>query len=75
MTKQNTLKVKLSNSQLNKLKSGIINDIETSLNFSSNLMGNSIDKTNFPQKSLLTDIQVRRNCKAFANGSSADVKY
>ena len=38
-------------------------------------MGNSIDKTNFPQKSLLTDIQVRTNCKAFANGSSADVKY
>ena len=36
MTQYNTLNVKLSNSQLNKLKSGIKNGTEVTLNLSSN---------------------------------------
>ena len=40
MTQYNTLNTKLSNSQLNKLKSGIENGTEVSLNLSSNLIGN-----------------------------------
>ena len=40
MTQYNTLKVKLSNLQLNKLKSGIRNGAEVTLNLSSNLVGN-----------------------------------
>ena len=56
MTQQNTLNVKLSNSQLNKLKSAIKNRTEVTLNLSSNLIGISNDKTNFPHKLLLTDI-------------------
>ena len=47
MTQYNTLNVKLSNSQLNKLKSGIKTGIELTLNLSSNLIGNSNDETNF----------------------------
>ena len=50
MTQYNTLNVKLSNSQLNKLKSGIKNGTEVALNFSSNLIGNPNDETYFPHK-------------------------
>ena len=38
MIEYNGLNVKLSNSQLNKLKSGIKNGTEVSLNFSSNVI-------------------------------------
>ena len=69
MTKYNTLNMNLSNPQLNKLKSGIKNGTEVTLNLSSNVIGHSNDKTNFPHKLLLTDIQV-----SFANGSSANIK-
>ena len=41
MTQYNTLNVKLSNSQLNKLKSGMKNETEVILNLLSNLMVNS----------------------------------
>ena len=47
MTQYNTLNVKFSNSQLNKLKSGIKNSIEVILNLSSNVIGNSNDETNY----------------------------
>ena len=50
-----TLYVKLSNSQLNKLKSGIKNGREVTLNLSSNVTGDSNDENNFPHKVLLTD--------------------
>ena len=53
MTKCNTLNVKLSNSQLNKLKLGIKSGTEVTLNLSSNKIGDSIDETNFARK--LTD--------------------
>ena len=75
MTQYNTLNVKLSNSQLNKLKSAIKNGTEVTLNLSSNLIGNSNDETNFPHKLLLTDTQVSKIRKAFANGSSANIKF
>ena len=74
MTKYNTLNMNLSNPQLNKLKLGIKNGTEVTLNLSSNVIGHSNDKTNFPHKLLLTDIQVSKLCKAFANGSSANIK-
>ena len=75
MTQYNTLNVKLSNSQLNKLKSTIKNGTEVTLNLSSNLTGNSNDKTNFLHKLLLNDTQVSKICRAFANGSSVNIKF
>ena len=54
MIQYNSLNVKLSNLQLHKLKSGIKNGTEVTLNLSSNMIGDSIDETNFTQK-LLTD--------------------
>ena len=65
MTQCNTLNVKLFNSQLNKLKSGIKNDTEKTLNLSWNLIGNSNDETNFPYNLLLIDMQVSRIPKVF----------
>ena len=50
MTRYDTLKVKLSNSQLNKLKSEIQNGTEVTLNLSSNVTSISNDETNFPHK-------------------------
>ena len=55
MTQNNTLNVKLSNSQLNKLKSGIKNGTEVTINLSSNVASISNDETNFPHKLLLTN--------------------
>ena len=75
MTQYNTSSVKLCISQLNKLKSGIKNGSEITLNLSSNLIGNSIDETNFPHKILLTDTQVSKICRAFANGYSANINF
>ena len=58
MTQYNTLNVKLSNSQLNKLKLGIKNGTEVTLKISLNVVGDSNDESNFPQKLLLTNTQV-----------------
>ena len=66
MTQYNKLNVKLSNLQLNKLKPAIKNGTEVTLNFLSNLIGSSNDKTDFPHKLLLTDTQVSKTFKAFA---------
>ena len=41
MTEYSTLNVKLSNSELNKLKSALKNGTEITLNFSTNLIRNS----------------------------------
>ena len=71
MTQYSTLNVKLSNSQLNKLKSAITKGTEVTLN----LIGSFNDEANFPHKSLLTNTQVSKICKAFANGSSANIKF
>ena len=58
MTQHISLNVKLSNSQLNKLKSAIKNGTEVVLRPSSNIIGSSDDETNFPLKLSLTNRQV-----------------
>ena len=75
MTQYNTLNVKLSNSQLNKLKSATENGAEVTLNLSSSLIGHSNDETNFPHELLLTDTEVSKIRKAFANDSLANIKF
>ena len=66
MTQYNTLILKLSNSQLNKLKSGQKKRTEVTLKLSSNVIGNS--------NKLLTNRHVLTLCKAFLNNSSAGIK-
>ena len=58
MTQHNTLNVKWSNSQLNKLKSVIKKGTEVTLKLSSNVVGNSNDENNFLHQLLLTNTQV-----------------
>ena len=65
----------MSQLQLNKLKSGIENSTEVTLNLSSNVVGDFNDETNFSHKLLLTDTQVSRIRTAFANCSSAFMKF
>ena len=72
MTQYNSLNVRLSNSQLNKLKSAIKNESEVVLKLSSNMIGNN--ETNFRHKLLLTDRQVSSLLKSFASYLSADIK-
>ena len=72
MTHYNSLNVKLSNLQLNKLKSAIKNETDVILRLSSNMIGNSDDETNFPHKLLLTNRQVANLRKAFANHTLTD---
>ena len=67
MTQYNSLNVKLSNPQLNKLKSAIKNETEVVLRLSSNMIGNN--ETNFLHELLLTDRQVSSLRKSFANHS------
>ena len=74
MTQYNTLHVKLSNSQLSKLKSAIKNGTEVTLNLSANIVGDSNHENNFLHKLLLTNIQVSKLRNAFSNGSSANIK-
>ena len=74
MTQYNSLNVKLSNLQLNKLKSAMKNEIEVVLRLSSNTIGNLNDETNFPHKLLLTNTQVANLRKAFANNSPVNIK-
>ena len=64
MTQYNSLNVKPSNSQLNRLKSAIKKN-EIVLRLSSNMI--SDDETNFPHKLLLTNRQVANLHKAFAD--------
>ena len=47
MTQYNALKVKLSDSQLNKLKAGMKNGTEGTLKLSLNVDGDSNDENNF----------------------------
>ena len=74
MTQYNSLNVKLSNSQLNKLKSSIKNETDVVLKISSNMVSNSNDNTNFPHELLLTNRQVANIRKAFTNHSSISIK-
>ena len=74
MTQYNALNVKSSNLQINKLKSGTKNVTEVPLKISSNVVGDSNDENNFPHKLSLTNTQVSKHHKAFANNSSANIK-
>ena len=72
MTQYNSLNVKLSDSQLNKLKSAMKTESEIVLRSSPNMIGDN--ETNFPHQLLLTNRQVANIRKAFANNSSIDIK-
>ena len=63
MTQYNTLSIKLSNLQLNKLKSGIKSNAEVTLKISSNVIGDSNDENNFLHTFLLTNTKVLRLVK------------
>ena len=73
MTQYNSLNVKLSYSQLNKLKSSIKNETDVALRISPSMVGNSNDNTNFPHELLLTNRQVANIRKAFAKNTSIDI--
>ena len=75
MTQYNRVNVKLSTSQLHKLKSAIKNENDVVIKLSPNMICDSNDQTNFPHELLLTEIQVSSICKAFANNSSVDIKF
>ena len=75
MTQYNTLNVKLSNSQLNKSKSGMKNDTEVTLKLSSNCVGDSINENNSAHQLLLTNTQVSGLRKDFENDSSANINF
>ena len=74
MTQYNPLNVKLSDLQLNKLKSAMKAGTGTTLNLSSNIMDDSNDENNFPHMLLSTNAQVSKLRKAFGNNSSANIK-
>ena len=74
MTNYNSLNVKLSNSQLNKLKSAIKNKTDMVLRLSPNMSGNSDDNNNLPHTLFLTNRQVANLRKAFVNYLSPDIK-
>ena len=75
MAQYNKLNSKLSNSQLNKLKSAIKNETEVVLRLSPNMIGDSNDKTNILHELLLTNREACSICKAFANNSSVDINF
>ena len=76
MTQYNTLNVKLSKSQLNKLKTGIKNGTEVTLKILSNVVvdSNVVGDFCFSHKILLTNTQVSELCRTFGNNSSANIK-
>ena len=59
---------------LNKLKSGRKTGTEVSLKLSSNVAVDASNVINFLHKFLLTNNQISRFCKAFANKFPANVK-
>ena len=73
MTQYKTSNIKLSNSQLDKLKSAIKNGTKVTLNLSSIIVRDSNNENNCLIQ-LLTNTQVLKLCKAFANNSSANIK-
>ena len=75
MTQRNSLNVKLSNSQLNKLKSAIKNGTDVILRLSSNMVDNSDDEIKFSHKLMLTNRQILSLRKAFNKHTSADIKF
>ena len=70
MNQYNSSNVKLSNSQLNKLKSAIKNETDVVLRFPSNMIGNSDNETCWK----IGKMKVGNLRNAFANLASTDVK-
>ena len=68
------MNLKLSISQLNKLRSAVKNETDVILRLSSNVIGNSDDETNIPHKLLLTNRQVTNLREAFGNHTLTDIK-
>ena len=64
----------LSYPPLIKLKLWMKNNTEVTLKISSNIVGDSNDETSFPHRLSLTNTHVPNLRKAFANGSSANIK-
>ena len=75
MTQYNSFNVKLSNSQLNKLKSSTKIETDVLLRVSSNMVGNSNDDTNFLHELLLTNRQDANLRKTFVYHLSIDIKF
>ena len=73
MTQYNILNVKISNSQLNKLKPATKKETDVVLRLSSNIIFNFDDETNFPHLLLLLNRQVKNLRKTFANYTSANI--
>ena len=67
MTQYNRVNVKLSTSQLNKLKYAIKKENDVVIRLSLTMIGDFNDKGNFPYELLLTNRQVSSIRKAFAN--------
>ena len=74
MTQYNILNLKWSTLQLNWLKSGMKSGTKVTLKISSKVVGDSNHETNFSQKFSLTNTQVSKLRKVFANGSSTSIK-
>ena len=75
MTQYSRVNVKLSASQLNKLKSAIKNKNDVVVRLSLNKIADSNDKGSFPHELLLTNRQVSSIRKAFSNNSSVHIKF
>ena len=74
MTEYNSVNIKLSNSQLNNLKSATKNETEVTLKLLLNMNGNLNNEVNYRYKLLLAERQVPKLCKDFANDLSANIK-
>ena len=75
MTQYNSFNVKLSNLQLNELKSAMKNETEAVLRLSSNMIDNPNDETNLSHKLLSTNHLLVDNINlAFPHKSSTDIK-
>ena len=70
MAQHHSVRVKLSNLQLNKLKNTTKNSNYVTLRLSSNMIGTN--ETSFPHNLLLTDRKVSRS---FANNSSGNFEF
>ena len=73
MIKYDSLNVKLSYLQRNKLKSALQNETGVTLRLSSNMVGESNHEVTVPHQ-LLTDRQAPKFHKIFANNSSANIE-
>ena len=74
MTQYNSVNVKLLNYRLDKLKSAAQNEILVTLRLSSFTNGNSNDETNFPHRLLISDRQISKLWKPFANNLLTNIK-